>query len=322
MARPSDQINIRLINKVSLLYYNDELTQQEIARRLNLSRPKVSRLLKQARELGIVKITVETASGSYIEQEIGLEKKFGLKEAIIIDSVHSSTAMYAHSLKQQLGRAASIYLQRTVTDKDIIGVTWGSTLSAMIESMTPTPTKGVTAVQMLGGVGPPEAKEHAIDITRRLAQLLSGRPALLQAPGVVTSPEARDVLLADGRVREVLNLYPSINIAFVGIGALSTNLVLQKESPEISSENQLEILSSDAVGDIGLNFFDQNGSIVETHLQDLFIGMSLEQIKEIQTVVGIAGGEDKFEAILGALKGKYINVLITDLDTAGKLSAI
>lgn len=322
MARPSDQINVRLINKVSLLYYNNEMTQQEIAKRLNLSRPKVSRLLKQAREHGIVKITIEAADGSFIEQELQLEKKFGLKEAIIIDTVDTGDAISDLPLKQQLGRAASRYLQRTISDKDIIGVTWGSTLSAMVETMTPTPTKGVTVVQMLGGVGPPEAKEHAIDIARRLAQSINGRFTLLQAPGVVTSPEAREVLLADGRVREVLKLFPLINTAFVGIGALSTNTVLQKESPDITNVIRNEIISSGAVGDIGLNFFDQNGKIIDTQLQQHFIGMSLDQIRDIETVVGIAGGEDKFHAILGALTGKYINVLITDYDTAMKLIAI
>ena len=322
MARPSDQINVRLINKVSLLYYNLELTQQKIAKRLNLSRPKVSRLLKQARELGIVKITVEATNGNFIDQEIDLEKKFGLKEVIIVDSVQTGEEKSDQTLKLQLGKAGSKYLERTISDKDIIGVTWGTTLSAMIETMMPTPTKGVLAVQMLGGVGPPEAKEHAIDITRRLAQLLNGRSILLQVPGVVDNPETKRVLLSDRRVAEAFEVFPKINIAFVCIGALSTNPVLQKESPEISGKIQNEILSSDAVGDIGLNFFDKEGNPVETQLQDLFIGMSIKELREIETVVGIAGGEDKFDAILGALEGKHINVLITDYDTATKLTSL
>lgn len=319
MARPSDLINIRLINKVSLLYYNLDMTQQEIANRLNLSRPKVSRLLKQAREQGVVKITVDIKNGNFVDQEINLEKKYHLKEVIIVESIDSNNTSLSNSLKYQLGKAAARYLQRTISNYDVIGVTWGTTLSAMVDSMMPIPTKGINSIQMLGGVGPPEAKEHAMDISRRIARLLDGRPTLLQAPGIVNSPEAKKVLLADRRVSEALELFSSINTAFVGIGALSTNPVLQKENPEIPVEIQKEILDSNAVGDIGLNFFDKDGKPVETSFRDLFIGMSLEELKQVETVIGIAGGEDKFEAILGALKGKHINVLITDFKTAVNL---
>lgn len=319
MARPSELINTRLISKVSLLYYNLDLTQQQIAKRLNLSRPKVSRLLKQARELGIVKITVESAEGKFLDEETDLEKKFGLKEAIIVDPEYADSETSPQALKIQLGKAATKYLQRTISDNEIIGMTWGTTLSTMIEMLPPFPTKGVHTVQLLGGVGPPEAKEHSIDITRRLAQLLNARLTLLQAPGIVNSPETKQVLLADKRVSEALGLFSKINTAYVGIGALSTNPVLQKESPEISAHIQNEIINSKAIGDIGLNFFDINGKPVETHFNDLFIGISLEELKQVETVVGIAGGDEKFEAVLGALNGTYINVLITDKKTAFKL---
>jgi deoxyribonucleoside regulator len=319
MARPSELINTRLISKVSLLYYNLDLTQQQIAKRLNLSRPKVSRLLKQARELGIVKITVEAAEGKYLDEETDLENKFGLKEAIIVEPEFADATMSPKALKFQLGKAGARYLQRTISDNEIIGMTWGTTLSTMIETMAPIPTKDVHAVQLLGGVGPPEAKEHSIDITRRLAHLLNASVTLLQAPGIVNSPETKKVLLADKRVSEALNLFSKINTAYVGIGALTTNPVLQKESPEISAQIQNEIINSKAVGDISLNFFDINGNPVETHFKDLFIGISLEELKQIDTVVGVAGGDDKFEAILGALNGKFINVLVTDKKTAFKL---
>lgn len=319
MARPSELINTRLLSKVSLMYYNLELTQQQIADRLNLSRPKISRLLKQARDQEIVKITVETANGEFLDEETELEKKFNLKEAIITDLGYSDTSANTESIKLQLGKAGARYLARTISDNDKIGVSWGTTLSAMLNNMMPVPTKDVEVIQMLGGVGPPEAKEHTIDITRRLAQLLNAHSKLLQAPGIVNNPETKNVLLADKRVSEVLELFPSINRAFVGIGALSTNPFLHKENPELSAEIQHEILNSGAVGDISLNFFDADGKAVDTRFKELFIGISLEELKNVKTVVGIAGGDEKFEAILGALRGQHINVLITDQKTAQKL---
>ncbi len=319
MARPSELINTRLLSKVSLMYYNLELTQQQIADRLNLSRPKISRLLKQAREQGIVKITVETDNGEFLDEETELEKKFNLKEAIITDLGYSDSSANTESIKLQLGKAGARYLARTISDNDKIGVSWGTTLSAVLNNLMPVLTKNVEVIQMLGGVGPPEAKEHTIDITRRLAQLLNGYSKLLQTPGIVNNTETKNVLLADKRVNEVLELFPSINKAFVGIGSLSTNQFLHKENPELSAEIQNEILNSGAVGDISLNFFDVEGNAVNTHFKELFIGISLEELKSVKTVVGIAGGVEKFEAILGALRGQHINVLITDQKTAQKL---
>ena len=319
MARPNDIINTRLISKVSLLYYNLDLTQQQIAKRLNLSRPKVSRLLKQARDLGIVKITVEPTENKSIAEETELEKKFGLNEVIIVDPEYFDESTTTHALKIQLGKAAARYLRRTISDNDMIGMTWGSTLSIMIETMEPIPTKGVHAVQLLGGVGPPEAKEHSIDIVRRLAQLLNARLTLLQVPGIVNSPETKEVLIADKRVSEALNLFEKINTVYVGIGAIGTNTVLHKKGSDFSAELQSQILNSNAIGDIGLNFFDIDGKPVDTSFQDHFIGITLEELKKIRTVVGVAGGEEKFEAILGALNGKHINVLITDKKNALRL---
>lgn len=322
MARPNDLINTRLISKVSLLYYNLDLTQQQIAKRLNLSRPKVSRLLKQARDLGIVKITVEIADDKYIDEEAELEKKYKLKEVIIVDLEYTDSGATAHALKLQLGKAGARYLQRTISENDVIGMSWGTTLSAMIETIVPISTKEVEVVQMLGGVGAPEAKEHTIGITRRLAQLLNTRSKLLQAPGIVSNPETKKVLLADRKVTEVMELFPSINTAFVGIGALTTNPFLRKKNPELPTDIQTEILNTDAVGDICLNFFNVYGKAVDTRFNELFIGISLEELKNIETVVGIAGGEEKFDAILGALNGKHINVLITDQKTARKLNEL
>lgn len=319
MARPNDIINTRLISKVSLLYYNLDLTQQQIANRLNLSRPKVSRLLKQAKELGIVKITVEPTASKSIAEETELEKKYDLNEVIIVDPEYFDESTTSQALKIQLGKAGSRYLRRTISDNDFIGMTWGSTLSIMIETMEPIPTNGVHAIQLLGGVGPPEAKEHSIDIVRRLAQLLNARLTLLQVPGIVNSPETKEVLIADKRVNEALNLFSKINTVYVGIGAIGTNTVLHKKGSDFSAELQSQILNSNAIGDIGLNFFDIDGKPVDTSFKDHFIGITLEELKKIRTVVGIAGGDEKFEAILGALKGKHINVLITDKKTALRL---
>lgn len=320
MPRPSNSINTRLISKVCTLYYYQNLNQQEIADRLHLSRPKVSRLLTQGKEQGIIKITVNVPNNNYLETETLLEKKYNLKEVLIADIDTPDDKSSTGIIKSQLGQSAANYLMRTVAEGDIIGVTWGTTLHSMINSLQPKPVKNIHVIQTLGGVGPPEAKAHAMDISRSLSQLLNSRLTLLPTPGIVDSEESKKILLGDRQVNTALDLFSQINIAYVGIGAVSTNPVLGKDSYELSPDLKKQILESDAAGDIGLNFFDIKGRPVETKFRDLFIGMSLEEYKKVDTVVGIAGGYDKFEAIAGALSGGYIDVLITDQVTAQKLA--
>ncbi|REL24623.1 sugar-binding transcriptional regulator [Rhodohalobacter sp. SW132] len=316
MARPVDAPNSRLLSKVSTLYYEQEFTQQQIANRLELSRPKVSRLLKQAKDSGIVQITVSHPEGDHVGMESKLEQLFSLNEAIVVDSVGGNGESSDTLLKTLLGGAAANHLSRSLSDGDIIGVTWGTTLQAMVEKVTPTDSKDLHIVQMLGGFGPPEAKAHTMDISRSLSRILNAGLTLLQSPGVVDSPEIREVLLTDRRVKNALSLFSKVNKAYVGIGAISTNRVLKKENNEVSHDIQQEIIHSDAVGDIGLNFFNRNGETVNSGFSDRFIGMTLEQLKQVKTVVGIAGGTEKYDAIRGALAGGYINVLITDRHTA------
>lgn len=316
MARTNNTIDIRLISKVSSMYYNQNYNQREIAERLHLSRPKVSRLLKKAREKGIVQISVITPNGNFMETESTLENEFGLKEALIVD-VNASDSK---TIKRQIGTAAADYLHRTVSGGEVIGVTWGTTLQAMADAMLPKPINDIHVVQSLGGVGPPEAKAHATDISRRLSQILESRLTLLPAPGIVHSTQAKEILLSDRQVRGALDRFEDIDILFVGIGAINTNPVLARNSQEIPEYLHEQIINSEAVGDIALHFFDIDGNEIDSDLKDLVIGISIEELKQIDTVVGLAGGKDKEDVIRGALNGQLIDVLITDNQTAMHLA--
>jgi DNA-binding transcriptional regulator LsrR (DeoR family) len=297
------------------MYYNQKYKQQEIADRLHLSRPKVSRLLKQAREHGIVQISVISPDGNFTKTEEALEIKFGLREAVLVDIEGYDAGV----IKRQLGAAAAHYLHRTASPGELIGVTWGTTLQTMVDAVQPKPVEDIHIVQALGGVGPPEAKAHASDISHRLARLLDGRLTLLPAPGIVSSEEAKQVLLSDRQVRGALDLFSKLNTLYVGLGALNTNPVLEKGRGELPSGFHKEIMGSEAVGDIALHFFDAKGDEVETSLKRCVIGITPKEIKKVDTVVGIAGGPEKTDVIRGALNGRYIDVLITDQQTAAEL---
>src|SRR5699024_9346806 len=303
----------RLLAKISSMYYDQNFNQQEIADRLQLSRPKISRLLKKAREKGIVQITVIKPDSNFLSLEQELEEEFDLTEVLIGETEPNSSPQ---RVKHQVGKTAANYLHRTISKGDLIGVTWGTTLQAMIDSMKKKQIPPTHVIQALGGVGAPEAKAYATDISRRLSQLLGSKLTLLPAPGVAGSSKTKEVLLSDRKVKKSLALFSKIDTLFVGIGAITTNPVLDKNSDEINSEIHREILKSKAVGDIALRFFDAEGEEIESQLKDLVIGISIDEIKSVDTVVGVATGRDKANAIKGALRGGLVDVLITDSITA------
>lgn len=320
MSRSQPPVDLRLMSKVSSLYYLQDLKQRQIAERLHLSRPKVSRLLQAARDRGIVQISVSPPKGSFIDLEVELENRYDLEEVLVTAADFQTANGTASFRKRQIGAAAAQYLQRTVEDGDLLGITWGTTLQAMMEALQPVSTSDVHVVQTLGGVGPPEAKAHAADLSRRLAQLLGGRLTGLPTPGIVDSVAARDVLLADRHTQAALELFPNISTAYVGIGALATNPIFAEDAA-VSRSAYEELVASKAVGDIALRFFDAEGRSICTPLDDRLIGITLDQLGAVDRVVGVAGGPQKIDAVLGALRGRLINVLITDHETAKAVAA-
>lgn len=305
------------MSKVSALYYLQGYKQHQIAKRLHISRPKVSRLLRQARKENIVQISVASPGGSFVNLETELEERYNLEEALVTEA--GSYEEDTQTLKRQIGTAAAVHLQRTIGKGDVIGVSWGTTLQEMVQAVESLSLDDVRVVQTLGGVGPPEAKAHAADLARRLAHQLGSSLTLLPAPGIVDTPEAREVLLADQHVEAALKCFPKITTAYVGIGALSTNPIVNDDQASLSPEVRQELTTSKAVGDIALRYFDRSGRPIKTSLDERTLGITLEELQQINRVVGLAGGPQKLQAIRSALKGGLIDVLITDHKTASHL---
>jgi DNA-binding transcriptional regulator LsrR (DeoR family) len=303
---------LRLMVKVSRLYYIDKMNQSQIARQLTLSQATVSRLLKRSEQEGIVRITVQSPSGVYDELEQQLERLYDIKEVVIADCANES-----HILTS-LGSAAAHYLETTIKRGEIIGISsWSETLLAMVDSMHPINRSLETrVVQILGGIGNPAAEVYAARLTERLANLVKGEAVFLPAPGVTRSSEAQQLLLEEEYVANALSMFPDISLALVGIGSIEPSKLLAS-SGNIFAEYELETLrDTGAVGDICLRFFDASGQAIASNFNDRVIGMSLEQLRTIPRTIGIAGGKRKHKAILGALRGHWINILITDRLTA------
>ncbi len=316
MPRSASAEEIRLLTKVSKLYYEEEMRQDEIVARLNLSRSKVSRLLQQARDEGIVRITVLEPSGIYADLETRLEKRYRLQEVVIVEA-HQPDSQAVVS--REIGVAAARYLARTIQPNDTIGISWGSTLNEMVEDLEPMNLPEVQVVQIIGGIGRPESEMHATDLCRRMSRRLECKMTLLPAPGIVDDQTTRAVFLSDSHVQRAISLFPQIKVAYLGIGAPMSNSVVMRDGSILSQDEMNNLLKNGAVGDIALRYFDAYGQPVSSELDQRVIGMELAEFAKVERVVGVTGGPQKTAAILGALRGHLIDVLITDHATANRL---
>lgn len=306
---------LRLMTKIARLYYEESRRQSEIAARLDISQATVSRLLKRANEEAIVRIRIIPPSGIYSDLEAALQDLYDLKDVVVVDGEHEDDEQ---EIQRNLGIATAFYLETTLKPGEVVGISsWSETLLATVDSMNPLsqPLES-QVVQILGGMGSPAAEVHANHLTTRLANLVGSQAKFLSAPGVVGSIGARAIMLEDPFVRETVALFDRIDVALVGIGALTPSKLLAS-SGNVFSQGEIEILhDGGAVGDICLRFFDSRGTPVITPLNDRVISMTFDQLRKAQRCVGIAGGQRKWAAIRGALEGEWINVLFTDCFTA------
>ncbi len=307
---------LRLMAKVARLYYTMHLRQTQIAEQLDISQATISRLLKRALDEQIVRINISTPTGTYSDIEADLERIYNIKEAIVVDSVDN----YEQILRD-IGTATAYYLEQTIKPNEVIGLSsWSKTLMAMVDAMNPLAREAnIYVVQVLGGMGNPAAEQHAVHLVRRLAVLVQGKAVFLPAPGVVVSAETRNLYLQDPYVAEAIEMFKKMTLCLVGIGSVEPSDMLASSGNVFSRDELNELRQKGAVGDICMRFFDANGQPILNGLNERVIGLELEQLRRIKRSVGVAGGMHKVAAIRGAMRGGYINVLITDIQTARAL---
>ena len=302
--------------KIAQAYYEAGQTQQEIARRYAISRPKVSRLLKKARKLGIVNITLVAPDGDKVALESALEEKYHLKEVHVVPVALPENGV---AVAQQLGPVAAAYLLRTMHGDEVVGFAWGKTIRSMVDALPTRQWQGATIVQITGGLGDMGDSEHSTELTRRVAQKFNARLRLMQAPGIVTSRSVARALMGEPQIAGTLALAAQADIAVVGLGVLSQDSVLLREGSLLSPQDLDNLRKVGAVGDVALRYIDAGGKLIRDEINERIIGLSLDQIRAIPRVIGCAGGIEKLKVIRAALLGNILNVLITDDQTARHL---
>ncbi len=299
------------------MYYIDGIKQSDIAERLHISQTTVSRFIRKAREDDVVRITINVPGGTFPQLEEQLRDGFGLSEVVVADCGEDRE----EQIFARIGEAAAHYLETTLERDEIIGISsWSESLLRMVDNIHPIKPPGAAkVVQILGGMGNPSVQAHATNLTVRLAKLTHATPLLLSTQGVAASAKAKEVLVSDPFVRDTLEQFGQATMALVGIGAVEPSKLLADSGNVFTAAELNELVKLGAVGDICLHFFDANGRALHSSLEERVIGITLEQLRDVRRVVGVAGGARKVAAILGALRGALIDVLITDRFTAAKL---
>ena len=297
-----------MLAQVASLYYEDGLTQLEISQTLGYSRSSISRLLSEARREGVVEIHVHHPLERSFTLEQRLHGQFGLKEARILQS---SGLTYSQMLRR-LGSLAARLLETQISERSILGISWGTALFEVVSALPVMHCPGVRVVQIIGSA---TSRDHLVDgpgLARAFARQFGGQYYTLPAPWLVEDKAIRDALLQDRRMREVLDLACQANIALVGIGTVEPALSSMLRAGYLDETQLREVQASGAVGDVCGLQFDNRGELLEIPLAGYAFGVDAATLRNIPLVIGVAGGASKAPAILGALRAGLISALVTD----------
>ena len=296
-----------LMIKACDMYYNENLSQQEIASALNISRPTLSRLLTGAREQNLIRIEVaDVEFVKYWELSERMKTKYQLKDVLIADSGTTD-----EETKKNIGFLAAAYLGHLIKDGDVVGISMGSTLHRVVSEMEECRDKKITVIPLVGGVGQANIKIHANSLAEHLAHLYHSEFHPIFAPARVYSQVVRNELMKDMSVTNMMSYVSKLNIAILGIGY--PNEYSSIKATGYFAENEMETLIRKGVaGEINMQFYDARGNTAPFKEDNYVIGVEAQKLKKIPLTIGIAGGRDKEKAIKGAIGGGYINTLITD----------
>lgn len=306
----------QLLVEVAKLYYYEDLSQQEIARRIGLSRSNVSKMLQSCKEMGIVEVHVNEHSSRGMEYAEELKTRFELN---YIEVVPSSGETDPEALKDSMGKTAARYVERRLDTVKTFGLSWGSTLYYLVEHLHPQANLHVDVVQLMGGVGPRDLSVDGLQLAYRLAHKLGGTCTVIHAPLFVQNLEAKKILLEEPEIVRALEDAENVEIAVLGIGSSYPESSALIRAGYVSKQEMEILLKRGAVGNILGRHITSSGELCNIEMNDRVIGLETEKLDGIELKIGLAGGKDKAEAILGSLRGGFINGLVTDESAAARM---
>ena len=292
----------RLMIKAVWYYYIENYTQQNISHLLGVSRSKVIALLERARQTGIIQFNVQQDSGRRMEMERQLLTRYGLRDIFIVPGASTLA-----SPNESIAQATAMYILRRAADNAFINMGYGDTTSRILNHLATAAQVPLNVVSLAGGVN------YYLPNTN--SNVFNARLYLIPSPLLLSGADLRDSLRREPDVEEIFRMIPLSSMSVVGIGCLSDRATIVKNG--ILNNNDFTFLKMQgAVGDVLSHFLDKNGQVVSHDLEGRLMSTPMDQLRTLENVIGAAGGPDKAEAILAVLRGGYLDVLITDEDTA------
>ncbi len=300
-----------MLGRIARLYYDYNLTHQEIADLLGVSRIRVTRALAEARRTGIVQIQVLTDEGMFVEEEHALIDRYGLDYAWVAPT----------DIEDQVGPIAKLAAEcvvNLVAPDMTVGVGLSTLLALTAAAVDPQTTVKAEFVPLQGTNPGLSLPPTPANIALQLARKFGGSAHDIAVPLMPRTAETAEMLRSEPDVARVFAMAENCDIALVGVGGTTpgSSIIL---SGLLTDEQAAQLIDNGAVGDINAHFFDAEGRPVESPVADLLLALELEAFAKIPVRIGIAGGSEKVEALRGALTGNLLNGLVTDIETARKL---
>jgi deoxyribonucleoside regulator len=306
-----------LLAEIASLYYEENLTQEEIARRLGISRSGVSRLLARSRELGLVDIVVHHPLKTAHELQQELIARYNLHDALVLLNPHPQEYVL-----DKLGALAARYVDRQLRDDMTLGISWGTSMLQVVSSLRPTRRLRLNVVQLMGSISATSPDVDGPEIARRFATLYGAQCYYLHAPLLVASPAVRDALLSERSMQETIRMMSQMNMALVGVGATSAGGSGLVRAGYLNEQELAAVRALGAVGDVSGYFLDQAGNICPLELHDRLVAVPLELLRRTPEVIAVAAGLVKAAPMLAAVRSGLVHTVITDETCAKEMLAL
>ena len=292
----------KLLTKVAWYYYIEGYTQQEIGEYLSIPRLRVNRLLDKARKAGIIQFSVREGDSKRMIVERELITQFGLKDAFVVPS-----PLNEQDINESVAQAAAMYIHERLEKTGYINMGYGDTSSRILNHLANICEFPVNVVSLTGGVN------YYLPNTR--SSIVNAKLYLTPAPLLMASEDIVKAMEQEPSVKQIRHMATLAQMSIVGIGGVDSNATLLTNGT-LNHSDVLLLSMQGAVGDMLCHFIDKDGNVIQSSLERRLMSTPLEQLKEMNNSIGVAGGSTKSEAILAALKGNYLDVLITDETTA------
>lgn len=310
VAQFTASADLEVMGKAARLHYEYGLTHQEVADVLHVSRVKVTRLLKQARDLGIVQIRVLPDVSPYAGLELELANRFNLDEALVVPTMDDESDQ-----RRALAVAAARYMQRVLHHGMTVAIGLSRTVALIPQYVVDPRPADATFVSLVGGMRRYAIAANPYEGAERLAQLFGGKAEHLLAPAIAGSPAIAEAFFADPGMARTLERAASADMALLGIAATDSDTTLVDED-ELTADEMASLIAKGAVGDTAARFFDSEGAAVSHEIDRRIIGLTLAQIRQIPIRLVVGGGVNKAAALAGALRGGLAAVVVVDAMTA------